>query len=402
MKKPWLKDAVIYNILIDRFARGGGEPWLDPDHTKPVFCGGNLQGIIDKLDYLKELGVDCILLTPFHPTAAYHGYHVLDFFGVDPRFGMLETVKDLLAQAHARGIRVIMDFVLNHVSREHPYFLDAVSDPESRYRDWFHFTRWPDAYLSFLNFPDLPKLNLRNPDVMEHVASVAEYWTGLGFDGLRLDHIIGVPHDILHAIRERVKARNPDAVVIGEAVKGRIRMNEIKTLQLRMKHFIYLVGRLGLNTTWLMQRQYPGDLDGVFDFFFRDMVRSFYFNRRWYKPRWLLDLILRARHLLYPKGFALITLLDNPDHDRFSFMLKDDPAMLEEVTRLQFAQPDPAMILYGSEAGLKQTASRKIKVYGDKLHGDLAMRATMPWDRIEPKMKEFYVRLIGDKRPKIG
>ncbi len=397
-KRPWLKDAVIYHVLIDRFARGGGEPWLDPDHTKPVFCGGDLRGVIDRLDYLASLGVNAILLSPFHPTTMYHGYHVLDLFGVDPRFGTVETVRELIAEAHARGIRVIMDFVLNHVSERHPFFLEARSDRSSRYRDWFQFTAWPDRYLSFLNFPDLPKLNLKHPDVRAHVTQAALHWLEVGFDGFRLDHIIGIPHDFFHELRAAVRARNPEAVLFGEAVKGKIRIDEIKTLHLRHKHLIYLLGKLGVNTTFFMQLQYLRDLDGVFDFFFRDMAKAFLVDRKWYKPRWLLALVLKLHYLVYPKEFSLIVLLDNADHDRFPFLLKEDPERIEEALDLQFAQHQPVIIFYGSEAGIRQTASRKRKVYGDKPHGDLAVRATMPWDAIDPAAYERYKRRIRGKR----
>lgn len=396
-KAPWLKKAVIYQILIDRFARGGGQDWLNPDHTKPVFCGGDLQGIIDRLDYLKNVGVNAILLSPFHPTTVYHGYHVLDLFGVDPRFGTLETVKALIRQAHGKGIKVFMDFVLNHVSERHPFFLAAKADPESQYRDWFHFTKWPDGYLSFLNFPDLPKLNLKNPEVKEHVAQAALHWLDAGFDGFRLDHIIGIPHGFFHEFREAVKSRNPEAVIFGEAVKGKIRWNEVKTLQLRHKHLLYLFGQLKINTTFFMQLQYVRDLDGVFDFFFRDMARSFLFHKRWYKPLWLLKIILKLHYRIYPAGFSLILLLDNADHDRFSFLLGGDKEELKKAVELQFSQKQPVIIFYGCEVGLSQTASRKYKVYGDKLNGDLAIRATMPWGRFDDEMLEFYKRIIKEK-----
>lgn len=397
--RPWLKDAVIYHVLIDRFARGHGQDWLDPDHAKPVFCGGDLQGVIDRLDYLRDLGVNAILLSPFHPTTAYHGYHVLDFFGVDPRFGNMETVKTLITRAHEKGIRVIMDFVLNHVSDRHPFFLEARNDPGSRYRGWFSFTKWPDRYLSFLNFPDLPKLNLKNPEVRAYMAKVALYWLEAGFDGFRLDHIIGIPHEVFGGLRRVIKERNPEAVLFGEAVKGKIRWRELKTLQLRHKHLIYLFGRLGINTTFFMQLQYRRELDGVFDFFFRDMAKAFLVRRSWYKPGWLLAGVLKFHYALYPKAFSLIVLLNNADHDRFSFLLEGDRDRLKEAIRLQFSQRQPVIIFYGSEAGVRQTASRKFKVYGDKLNGDLAIRPTMPWNRPDPVMFDFYRRLIARKKP---
>ena len=394
----WLPHAVIYNILIDRFARGGGGGWSNPDWQQPVFCGGNLEGIIEKLDYLQDLGITAILLTPFHPTSAYHGYHITDFFGVDRRFGSLETIKELLRQAHAHGIRVIMDFVPNHVSSQHPYFVDAQNDPDSPYRNWFTFTKWPLQYLTFLNFHELPKLNLENPQVQEHMLNAALYWAGVGFDGIRLDHIIGIPHQFLRKLHDAIKKQHPEVVLMGEAVKGKIQRRELKTLHLRRKYLIFILSRIGVNVTLLMQLQYIDVLDGVFDFFFRDMVKSFLIKPAWYKPRWLLRIILQEHFWSYPKKLSLISLLDNPDHDRFSFLLRRKMDTLMEAVRLQFAQPGPAMILYGSEAGLEQTESRKYKVYGDKKNGDLAIRRIFPWDHIDSVMLNYYKSLIRRKR----
>ena len=394
----WLKDAIIYNILIDRFARGKGEPWLDSDYLKPVFCGGNLQGVIDKLDYLRNLGVNTILFSPFQSTSAYHGYHVTDFFTVDQHFGTIEIVKELLEKAHRKNIRIIMDLVINHVSSRHPYFMDARENPNSKYRDWFKFSKWPDEYMTFLVFPDLPKLNLDNIEVRKHIVDAALYWLQIGFDGFRLDHIIGVPNSFHRELRAAVKEKNPDAVLIGEAVKGLIRRREIKTLQIKNKYLMYILSQAGLNTSFFLQLQYVRYLDGVFDFFCRDMAKSFFVKKRWFKPLWLLNFILRVHFWSYPKNFSLISLLDNADHDRFIFLLKNNVEELQKVVRWQFSLNQPEMILYGNEAGLKQAQSRKIKVYGDKEHGDLAIRPIMPWGNIDQKMFDYYRKMISMKK----
>lgn len=394
----WLKRAIIYNILIDRFARGNSEDWLNSDSQQPVFCGGNIQGIIDKLDYLQDLGINTIFLSPFHPTSAYHGYHVMDFFGVDPRFGTLEIVKKLLNEAHRRNIRIIMDFVINHVSSQHPYFIDARSNPNSQYIDWFKFTKWPDSYATFLVFPELPKLNLNNPRVKEHIIGACLHWLKIGFDGFRLDHIIGVPHEFLDELRDNVKKNNPEAVLIGEAVKGRIRKREIHTLEIRRKYLMYVISLTRLNTSFFLQLQYAHQHDGLLDFFFRDMVKSFLVNKKWYKKMWMLDAILRLHSRSYPKDFSLMPLLDNADHDTFSFLLKNNRPELKEAIRIQFSQNHPVVIFYGNEAGIVQKYSRKNKVYGDKPNGDLAIRPLMPWGDIDREMFEFYKKMIKIKK----
>lgn len=395
--KSWLKDAVIYNLMIDRFARGNGEDWLLKDHAQPIFTGGNLQGIIDKLDYLQELGVNTILLTPFHPTSAYHGYHILDLFGIEPRFGDLKILGDLLTEAHRRGLHVIMDFVMGHVSSQHPYFSDAQTNPKSVYRSWFLFTHWPNDYLSFLNFHELPKLNLKNPEVKQHVLDAARYWLDLGLDGLRLDHVIGVPHSFLRELHKVIQSEHPQAVIIGEAVQGKFRWKELKTLRLKHKYFLYVCGQLNIKTTFFIQLQYIKLMDGVLDFFFRDLVMSFMLKRVWYKPLWLMHLILKFHYACYPKSFSLISLLDNADDDRFGLFLNNDPAALKKVLKFQFKQKQPALIYYGSEAGVQQLESRQFKIYGDKPHGDALVRATMPWNNIDRELWEFYRGMIKNR-----
>ncbi|MBI2551504.1 hypothetical protein HYV73_04180 [Candidatus Uhrbacteria bacterium] len=397
-KTSWLKNAIFYNILIDRFARGNGLPWLPPNENQTHFCGGDLQGIIDRLDYLQDLGINTILLSPFHPTTAYHGYHVEDLYGVDPRFGTLEILKELIAQAHKRHIRLVMDFVLNHVSDKHPHFVDAQTKQQSRFRSWFHFTHWPKKYVSFLSYYELPKLDLGNPEVKTHILDAAMYWLKIGFDGLRLDHVLGVPHPFLRELHGAVTNTMPDRILIGEAAIGRLSWNDLKTLRIRHKYFIYLLSQLRINTNFFLQRQYQGELDGVFDFFFRDMVEMFFVHRAWYKPRWLLHRILNLHHLLIQRHFSSIALLDNLDLDRFSFLLADDVARLKEATRLLFAQPQPIVILYGSETGMKQAGSKWHEGWKEKPHGDVEIRRTMPWGAIDEAWFRFYKHQCDAKR----
>ena len=394
----WLKDAIIYNILIDRFARGNNEAWIDADGMKPIFCGGNLQGVIDRLDYLQHLGVNTLLLTPFHPTPAYHGYHVLDFYGVDPRFGTRETVKELLHAAHQRKIHVVMDFVLNHVSDKHPFFLDAQTNPQSHYRTWFHFNAWPHNYVSFLNYYELPKLNLANTEVKEHIIQAALYWTDLGFDGLRLDHVVGVPHGFLRELRIAVKRRHPACVLIGETAVGRMSIGDLKTLRIRHKLGLFVLSQLRVNTNFFLQRQYAKELDGVFDFFFRDLAEGFIIKKSWTKPPWLLRIILHLHYAGYPQAFSLISLLDNLDLDRFSFQVGDKAASLKQALELQFAQAQPVIVLYGNEVGIEQRETRSAKDGQTKPNGDVVIRAPMPWNKTDQDLFDFYKQLIGQRK----
>ncbi len=392
--KSWLQGAVIYNIFIDRFSVGkdNDELWSQQNCDAPVFCGGNIQGVIERLDYLSDLGINTILLTPFHKTINYHGYSVMDFFSVDPRFGSIDKIKELISEARKRNIRIILDLVMNHVSQEHPYFVDAQNNPQSPYRDWFYFRNWPNDYLTYLTFRELPKLNLENPDTRDHVIDAALFWLEMGFDGFRLDHIIAVPYSFFKEMHKQIKMRNPDAVIIGEAVKGELFWAEIKTLKTKNKYFLYLLSRLGFNINMFMQLQYTKYFDGLIDFSFRDIIKKFFIEKRFYYPKWLFPIATKIYYWLYPKNFALISLLENADKDRLLFVLNNDKDKYKEIVSAQMSLPQPAIVFYGAEVGLKQYHSRH-----EKPLGDLAIRSKMPWSNVDEELLKFFKSVCNKK-----
>ena len=183
----WFKNSIIYHILIDRFA--GFKSKKNWDH--PKFLGGNIRGIIDNLEYLKNLGINVIWISPFYKTTEYHGYHITDYYEVDSHFGDIEDIKELIETAHNIQLRIITDFVPNHCSKHHPFFIDAQKNENSEYRNWFYFNKWPNDYLCFLSIKEIPKLNLNNKKTSDYIINAAKYWLNLGFDGFRLDHVIG-------------------------------------------------------------------------------------------------------------------------------------------------------------------------------------------------------------------
>ena len=201
----WFRNSVIYQIFIDRFAGfQSTEHW-----EQPVFIGGNLKGIIDKLPYLMDLGVNTLWISPFYQTSAYHGYHITDFYKVDPHFGTIEDVKELINAVHQNQMHILADFVPNHCSSNHPFFKDAQKNENSQYKDWFCFTKWPKEYLCFLSVKELPKLNLENPATRDHIVNAANYWLSLGFDGFRLDHVIGPSHTFWKYFQSEIKKGYP-------------------------------------------------------------------------------------------------------------------------------------------------------------------------------------------------
>ena len=158
---------------------------------------GDFNGITAKLDDLSALGVGGIWLMPIHPSPSYHGYDVTDYYDVNPDFGTLADFEALLSEAHARGIRVIIDLVLNHTSNEHPWFQSARFVENSPYREWYNwsdtaktgYNQGGSAYYESRFVASMPDLNLDNQEVRAEIEKIMRYWLELGVDGFRLDAV---------------------------------------------------------------------------------------------------------------------------------------------------------------------------------------------------------------------
>jgi neopullulanase len=243
----WVRDAVFYQIFPDRFAAsarvpkpGAMEPW-DAPPTIHGFKGGDLLGIAERLDELVDLGVTALYLTPIFSSASNHRYHAYDYLSVDPLLGGDAALRELLDQAHGRGIRVVLDGVFNHCGRGFWQFHHVLEQgAASPYRDWFHLDEavlagraglnaYPDrsgvdlrvghplGYRAWWGLPALPKFNVAHPPVRDHLLSVAEHWLRFGIDGWRLD----VPAEIedetfWQEFRARCRAVNPECYLVGE------------------------------------------------------------------------------------------------------------------------------------------------------------------------------------------
>ncbi len=237
---PWWNDSVFYEIFVRSFYDSNGDGI------------GDFNGITAKLDYLNDgdpktttdLGVSGIWLMPINPSPSYHGYDVTDYYAVNPQYGTIEDFKNLLSQAHRRGIRVIIDLVMNHTSNWHPWF-NASEDPNSPKRNWYIWSDtkpgytgpWGEdvwyaangTYYYAIFWSGMPDLNYTNPDVRAQMKDVARFWLqDVGVDGFRLDaakHIVeegqtqeNTPanHDWWKEFRTAYKAVNPQALTIGE------------------------------------------------------------------------------------------------------------------------------------------------------------------------------------------
>jgi cyclomaltodextrinase len=383
----WFRNAVVYHIMIDRFAGCGQDGW-----NEPKFLGGNLKGVASKLPYLKKLGVNTVWLSPFCRTSAYHGYHVTDYYDVDPHFGTKQDLVNLVRRAHKMKMRVIADFVPNHCSREHPFFQSALKDKNSPYRKWFYFTRWPGSYMCFLDFEDLPKLNLEYEPAREHIIGAAKHWLKLGIDGFRLDHVVGPKHEFWQVFRQEVKKEYPNAVLIGEAWIMGIKFGELKTINTRFKTLKWLFGA----APDTLLKEYVGELDGVLDFGFQSMMKNYVAKKAFWRPGWLLRLKLRLHYSRYPKSFFLPSFLDNHDMNRFLFECGGDKALLKEAARLQLSLSQPPIIYYGTEVGMTQL--KPMEQLED--NADLQARRPMRWENQDEELLKFYRKMIEERRSK--
>ncbi len=227
----WVKDAIFYQIFPDRFASSprvkkpsGIEPWASPPSLHG-FKGGDLIGVVEHLDYLQDLGVTAIYFTPVFQSTANHRYHTHDYYQVDPILGGNAALRTLLDEAHARGMRIVLDGVFNHASRGFFQFNHILENGQaSPYFDWFTVHNFPmrpyepgHQYLGWENLAALPKFNTRSEEVRDFLWDVGRHWIDFGIDGWRLD----VPNEIdedafWQEFRRRVKGGKPDAYIVGE------------------------------------------------------------------------------------------------------------------------------------------------------------------------------------------
>lgn len=232
----WVNDTVWYQIFPERFCNGRKElnpprvlPWREEGSVRnSEFFGGDIPGITSKLDYLKDLGITGIYLTPVNASPSSHKYDTTDYFKIDEHFGTEEDFKELVEQAHKRGIRIMVDCVFNHSGRQFAPWKDVEEKgPESEYFDWFMVNEWPfnhqggsakkKQYYTFAFFDDMPKLNTNNKKVRSFFVDVCKKWVGeYKVDGLRFDVANEVSHTFLKELRQEMKAINPDIYLLGE------------------------------------------------------------------------------------------------------------------------------------------------------------------------------------------
>ena len=374
----WFDGIRIYHLLIDRFNGG----WQIPPKSENVFCGGTLQGVTGKLDYIKDLGFNAIMLSPIFKTANYHGYHTLNFDEVDPHYGTWEDYQQLLDQAHDKGLKIICDFVPNHCWYEAPMFQESLLKNGGKHRDWFWYKNDDsDEFESFLGFGDLPKFNLKNPEVADFMIEKAEKLVRMGVDAFRIDHALGQPHEFLKRFRESMQAIRSDIVVFGEVWAFGIGPQMASQLffktDARLQEF--LAQETKPFSQDALQADYTDTLDGVLDFAYRDLLLEEIHAGRGIKGNATLKSKIEAHFAKYPENFKLVLFLDNHDTDRFMFDCHDDVNLLQEAIDLTMELPRPFSMLYGTE----QLMTIDKTIVNAEPYADLRVRNCMDW-RKEP------------------
>jgi cyclomaltodextrinase len=369
----WVKHAVFYQIFPDRFATSSEVP--KPDHLEPWdtdpsmygFKGGDLRGVVEHLDYLQELGVTAIYFNPIFQAACNHRYHTHDYFQIDPILGGQQAFDLLLAEAHQRGIRVVLDGVFNHASRGFFQFNHILENgPDSPYINWFNLHGFPlNAYQGEPNYDcwvglaALPKLNTDHPAVRQFIFDVARYWLEQGIDGWRLDVPFEIDDDgFWQEFRKVVKTTNPEAYLVAEIPWEALRWLQGDQFDAVM-NYQFTQACLGFfgagQIDWEVEANMMGlpkvqELDG----------QAF------------LD---RAGQLLaiYPTPAALVqlNLLSSHDMPRFASLVGKDRQVFRLATLFQMTYPGAPCIYYGDEIGMDQGQSE----YPE------ASRYTFNWDK---------------------
>ena len=225
----WAKNKVVYQIFPSRFATHldvPAEVWYQAPIDHRADLKGSLRGIIEHLDYIKELGVDILYMTPIFSSHSSHKYNIDDYYKIDPSFGDKEDLKELVDRAHKLGMYVILDGVFNHTGKDFFAFQDVMEQKErSRYLDWYYIEDFPlvmergkkPNYKTFSYAGPMPKLNLCNPETADYVIDVAAYWIReCDIDGWRLDVADEINHAFWKRFRREIKAVKADVLIIGE------------------------------------------------------------------------------------------------------------------------------------------------------------------------------------------
>lgn len=346
----WMDSACFYQIFVERFNIGNrtkdmsyvNMKW-DGIPTPKSFAGGDLQGICQKLGYLKDLGITAVYLTPVFASVSNHKYDISDYYSIDTAFGDKEVFRSLVEKAHSLGMKIVMDAVFNHCSENLLQFQHVLKNGRnSPYYDWFVITcDEPLEYECFAACKYMPKFNTSNPEVQKFLLDIATYWIKeFKIDGWRLDVSDEVSHDFWRTFRKTVKAECADCVLIGE--------------------------------NWHDANAYlHGDeFDGIMNYAFTKSCLDFYAFGN-FSPKQMADklneILMRNTDTV---NLMMLNLLDSHDTDRFLTRVKGDRDKLMSALALNFFFVGTPCVYYGTE----------IEMEGGY---DPDNRRCMDWDKAE-------------------
>lgn len=362
----WVYDTVFYQIFPDRFCNG--DPANDPNMvsrwgdapTRENYFGGDLKGIVDRLDYLQNLGINGLYLNPIFKAQTNHRYDTSDYYQIDPALGDLNDFKELVAQIHSRNMRIILDGVFNHCGIGFAPFADVMEKGnQSAYANWFYPLSYPLSresvnYITCGGCEYLPKLNHDHPDVKRFILDVAAYWTKeTGIDGWRLDVPFKIKPAFWREFRKVVKNINPQAYLVGEVWREA--------------------------SPWIQ-----GDtFDGVTNYRLKEIILDYVLTHVLDAEDfgYELDTLISAHG---PNGIGMLNLLGSHDTERILTKMQGNLALLRIALTLQMTLPGIPMVYYGDEVGLTGG-------------NDPDCRRCMPWDESQwnQQMHQDVCRLIS-------
>lgn len=380
------KKGVYYEIYVNAFADSDGDGF------------GDLNGVTEKLDYLKDLGIDGIWLMPINPSPSYHGYDVMDYNAINSRYGTEEDFKNLLDEAHKRNIKVIMDFVINHTSNLHPWFIESAADKDSKYRDYYRWVSpndsenmdiddtspwnskvWSkdgDSYYYSIFYSGMPDLNYNNPDVRKEIKSAAKKWLNLGVDGFRLDaamHIYGN-----NEFKKQEDKKNDFNIQW---------WNEFARACEEINPDVYLVGEIWNNDDVLPQYAQP--MDSKFNFTFRNnMFNALKKGNALCSDN--INLSDKLQEVLnqyseYDKNYIDAVFADNHDCDR-NMSIVDNKEQGKLIANIYLTLPGNPFIYYGEEIGMMGEGQDEYKRMPFKWNEDDSLPNT-----------DWYYKMYGQK-----
>lgn len=373
----WWNDTTFYEIFVRSFSDSDGDGV------------GDFNGITQKLDYLQSLEITGLWLMPINPSPSYHGYDVTDYYAVNPDYGSMDDFKNLLNEAHKRGIRIIIDMVLNHTSFQHPWFQQAV-DPKSPYHDWYIWSDtnpgypgpWGEQvwyplggkYYYAIFWDQMPDLNYRNPAVTAEMEKVTKFWLDLGVDGFRLDaakHLVEdgtvqadskSTHQWLQQYYAFSKSINPNAILIGELS--------------------------GDNSALMADYINNKQLDLVFDF---GSASSFITSARRGSAGPAQTQTILSYKIIAPLQFA--PFLTNHDQDRLMTQLASNADKVKVAASMLLTAPGVPFLYYGEEVGLEGGGQDELKRRPMQWSGDAnaGFSTVTPWETIGPDYETLNV-----------